>query len=54
MPGEATVAAVRNAALWLESGPDGLAPLIEAVGDARPVLIGEASHDLPKTYPTGV
>ena len=50
MPGDAAAAAVRNAALWFESGRDGLDPLIEAVGDARLVLIGEASHGTDEFY----
>jgi erythromycin esterase-like protein len=39
--------AVTHAALWFEEGPDGLAPLIDAIGDAKLVLIGVAYK--PKT-----
>jgi erythromycin esterase-like protein len=35
---------VRNAALWFEPEADGLAALVEQVGDARLVLVGEATR----------
>jgi erythromycin esterase-like protein len=41
---DATLEAVRDAALWFEAGTDGLGPLLDAIGDASLVLIGEASH----------
>jgi erythromycin esterase-like protein len=44
------VEAVRAAALWFEPGTDGLAPLLEAIGDATLVLIGEASHGTHEFY----
>ena len=50
MPGGGVAEAVRDASLWFEFGPDGLSPLIDAVGDARLVLIGEASHGTDEFY----
>ncbi len=35
---------VRDAALWFEPEADGLAAMVEQIGDARIVLIGEATH----------
>src|SRR5919106_5384558 len=43
---------VRRAARWFEPGPAGLAPLVEAFGDARVVLVGEASHGTHEFYRT--
>ena len=43
---------VRRAAHWFEPGPAGLGPLVEAFGDARMVLIGEASHGTHEFYRT--
>jgi hypothetical protein len=37
-----SVDAVRNAALWFEVDVNGFGPLIDAIGDAQVVLIGEA------------
>jgi erythromycin esterase-like protein len=52
MSNTAAVAAVRREALWFESTPDGLRPLIDAVGDASLVLIGEATHGTDEFYRT--
>jgi erythromycin esterase-like protein len=38
------VDAVRGAASRFEASADGFGPLLEAIGDARLVLVGEASH----------
>lgn len=43
---------VRREALWFEPAPDGVDPLIEAIGDAPLVLIGEASHGTHEFYRT--
>jgi erythromycin esterase-like protein len=42
--------AVKHAALWFEPGLDGLAPLVDAVGNASVVLIGEATHGTSEFY----
>ncbi len=46
------VEVVRREALWFESTADGLAPLVEAIGNARLVLIGEATHGTHEFYRT--
>ena len=33
----AALEAVKHAALWFEQGPDGLAPFVDAIGDAKVV-----------------
>lgn len=35
---------VRNDATWFEPEPDDLAVVLEQIGDARLVLIGESTH----------
>jgi erythromycin esterase-like protein len=46
------VDAIRRAATWFEPGADGFGPLLEQIGDARLVLIGEASHGTHEFYQT--
>jgi erythromycin esterase-like protein len=41
---------VRNAALWFEPETDGLGAVLEPIGDARLVLIGEATHGTQEFY----
>ena len=43
---------VRREAFWFEPTPDGLGPLVDAVADARLVLIGEATHGTHEFYQT--
>jgi erythromycin esterase-like protein len=43
---------VRREALWFESAADGMGPLLEAIADARLVLIGEATHGTHEFYRT--
>jgi erythromycin esterase-like protein len=46
----AALEAIRHAAVWFEPTTDGLDPLLESIGDARLVLIGEASHGTHEFY----
>src|SRR5205823_9815209 len=52
MPEGNGVEAVRRAAIWFEPGPDGFGALLERIGDAALVLIGEASHGTHEFYQT--
>jgi erythromycin esterase-like protein len=46
----AALDALRHAAMWFEPTTDGFDPLLESIGDARLVLIGEASHGTHEFY----
>ena len=41
---------IRHAAAWFEPEPEGFAALVERIGDAQLVLIGEASHGTHEFY----
>ena len=41
---------VQREARWFEPSTDGMGPLLEALGDARLVLIGEATHGTHEFY----
>jgi erythromycin esterase-like protein len=43
---------VQREALWFESTAEGMGPLLEAIADARLVLIGEATHGTHEFYRT--
>src|SRR5919201_5308933 len=44
------LAVVRESARWFEASPDGFGPLMDRVGEASVVLIGEASHGTHEFY----
>jgi erythromycin esterase-like protein len=46
----AALDAICHAAVWFEPTTDGFDPLLEIIGDARLVLIGEASHGTHEFY----
>jgi erythromycin esterase-like protein len=52
MTDAATVDLIRREALAFHPAPDGLHSLVEAIGDARLVLIGEATHGTHEFYLT--
>ena len=50
MTGSDTVDAIRHAALWFTPADGGLAPVLDLIGDAQLVLIGEATHGTYEFY----
>jgi erythromycin esterase-like protein len=50
MSDDFTIDALRQAAAWFEPSPDGFGPLLDMIGDASHVLIGEASHGTHEFY----
>jgi erythromycin esterase-like protein len=50
MPSATPLDAIRHGARWFDDGPGGIHPILDAIGDARNVLIGEASHGTFEFY----
>src|SRR5215216_3219485 len=47
-----TLAVIRQSARWFEAAPEGFGALLDSIGDASIVLIGEASHGTHEFYRT--
>ena len=45
-----TLETIRHTGRWFEGGIDGVSPIVDAIGEARIVLIGEASHGTDEFY----
>ena len=52
MSDDQAIGALRQAARWFEATPDGFGPVLDAIGDASLVLIGEGSHGTHEFYET--
>src|SRR5215216_5174098 len=47
-----TLAVIRQSARWFEAAPEGFGALLDSIGDASLVLVGEASHGTHEFYRT--